>query len=373
MQPGHNDEVPPDCDLLSLIASTAADLGLDVHSVDTGQGPGDLPDLGGEHFKLLERPQIALIARDGVSSYSFGSIWHTIDSRLGIRHSHLNGDNVNRRDLRRYNVIVLPSKSQWDKDVIELLKPWVENGGTLIAVGQSSFALADEDLDVSNVRLLRDVLVDLDDYEVAMHRDWQAVEKIIPEQGEVFSHSAGVEGPTAWDPEFERADSTELLRQDDWRRLFMPAGAPLINARTNPNHWLTFGLSESTPVLFNGSKVLMAKSNVESVIRAGVLVARPEAERPNPSSEQPPLARVGWSSLPFGQEIYLRASGLFWPEAAQRLANAPLLTREGIGKGQVILFAFEPAFRGTTQDGIRMLLNALVLGPGFGTDATIAP
>lgn len=364
LTPGHADGVPSRCDLHELISSTASELRLAVHSVGTGQGPGELPDLGGSHFKLLQRPQIALVAREGVSSYSFGSIWHAIDTKLGIRHSHLDARTVRFDDLRRYNVIVLPDKASWDDDFLEDLKSWVENGGTLIATGRSAFSLANKKSGLTKVRLLRDVLDNLDDYEVAVQREWQARQETIPDITAVFSHTPGAEGPVAWDPAYERPDSTKLAREDEWRRLFMPAGAPLLAGRTNPEHWLTFGTGEAISVLYNGSLVLMAKSDVQSAVRAGVFI---------PSESAAASARVGWSSIPAGYELSLRQSGLLWPEGARRIANAPLVTREALGNGQVILLAFEPAFRGTMQEGTRVLFNAMVLGPGFGANQVVEP
>jgi hypothetical protein len=363
MTPGHADAVPIDCDLHELVSATASELKLAVHSVGTGQGKGDLPDLGGSHFELLQRPQIAMIARESVSSYSFGSIWHAIDTRLGIRHSHINGEWTQYDDLRRYNVIILPSNSSWDEGFLGALKPWVEAGGTLIATGNSAFGLANEKSGLSSVRLLRNVLQDLNDYEISVQRDWQAQQKTIPGLSSVFSHVPAEEGPVAWDPTYTRPDTAALGREDEWRRLFMPAGAPLLAGRTNPEHWLTFGTGESIAVLYNGSSVLMAKSGVQSAVRAGALSAK----------EGAPMTRVGWSSVPAGYELSLRQSGLLWPEAGQRIANAPLVTRESIGSGQVILMAFEPTYRGTMQEDTRVFLNALVLGPGFGATAVIEP
>ena len=53
------------------------------------------------------------------------------------------------------------------------------------------------------------------------------------------------------------------------------------------------------------------------------------------------------------------------PEAAQRIANSAYLTRERVGKGQIILFAGEPNFRGSTRGTNRVWLNAVVYGPGL--------
>jgi hypothetical protein len=116
-------------------------------------------------------------------------------------------------------------------------------------------------------------------------------------------------------------------------------------------------------VLVTGSTVLMAAPPVEAPVRFGVLDPRPGSE----------ASRIGWSIVPAGLELRLRMSGLLWPEAAARIANSAVVTREGRGSGQVILFANPPAFRGSTRGTARLLLNALVYGPGLGTDVPIRP
>jgi len=63
----------------------------------------------------------------------------------------------------------------------------------------------------------------------------------------------------------------------------------------------------------------------------------------------------------------LRVSGLLWPEARARWAESAYVMRETRGGGQVILFADDPVFRGMYAGTTRLLLNALFLGPGWGT------
>ncbi len=74
-----------------------------------------------------------------------------------------------------------------------------------------------------------------------------------------------------------------------------------------------------------------------------------------------------------GEVLDLRMSGLLWPEAVERLANAALVTRERKGNGQVILFAASPTFRASTRGTERLLVNAMIYGPGLGTRPTIKP
>jgi hypothetical protein len=63
----------------------------------------------------------------------------------------------------------------------------------------------------------------------------------------------------------------------------------------------------------------------------------------------------------------LHLGGLLWPEGAARLAGTAYATREGRGRGQVILFADHPAYRRWMTETERMLVNAILLGPGLGT------
>jgi hypothetical protein len=67
----------------------------------------------------------------------------------------------------------------------------------------------------------------------------------------------------------------------------------------------------------------------------------------------------------------LRLSGLLWPEARQRRANSSFATVERYGRGQVILFATNPTYRGWYPAMERLFLNAIFLGPGMGASQPI--
>ena len=67
----------------------------------------------------------------------------------------------------------------------------------------------------------------------------------------------------------------------------------------------------------------------------------------------------------------VKLSGILWPEARERWADSVYSARESVGKGQVVMFATDPNFRGYFLGGERMLLNAILLGPGFGTQQTV--
>jgi hypothetical protein len=353
-------------DLADTVRAVAGELGLALSAITTGLGEGDLPDLGGGHFTLLERPRIALVGRQGVSTTDYGAIWYTLDRDLGIRHSQIEADGLDSADLRRYNVIVLPDRwvPKIGEEALSALATWVEAGGTLIAIGNSAGALTTSESKLSQARELGSVLGTLDDYELAVLREWAAASPGPPAAAAVWSHAASADIDYPWSPlvEDSRPSLEERERRDAWQRMFMPQGA-FLAARSDPEHWLTMGVGELLPVLFGASSVLMAGSPVEAPVRLGVL---------NPSAGAGG-GRVGWGPVPAGHELLLRMSGLLWPEAGQRLANSAYLTRERKGAGQVILFAAPPTFRASTLGTTRLFLNAVVYGPGFGSMQPILP
>jgi hypothetical protein len=95
--------------LTSLVSNTATNLNISVFSLDSGFGEKELPDWGGRHFRLLNKPKIAVLGHNGFSSYDVGVSWWSLDHHLGIRHSLLNTSIIGYADLRRYNTIIMPS------------------------------------------------------------------------------------------------------------------------------------------------------------------------------------------------------------------------------------------------------------------------
>ena len=116
----------------------------------------------------------------------------------------------------------------------------------------------------------------------------------------------------------------------------------MLRAQADPDAWITVGVNAQLPVLYAGSQVLYAKPPVRTAIRL------------SPADE-------------------LRLSGLVWPEARERLARGAFLTVERMGRGQVILFASQPNFRGFWLGNARLLANAIVFGPGLGADPLRRP
>lgn len=368
-------------DISATVATLANELNVNVRAFSSGAGPGDLPDIGGRYFQLLQAPRLAIVSRGTVDTTDLGATWNSVDRYLGIRHSHLDMAELGAMDLRRYNVIIIPHMKPGglSKKSIDNLNTWVQGGGTLIAVDGAASILAAGDLEFSKVRLIKDTFEDQSIYDLAVQREWQARNpvvdfdqlqtRIVPEDIRYPWHNPG-KAPT------KKVATEEVLEKlDDWQKLFMPQGT-ILAARTDQKHWLTFGTGPVLPVLVARAPILMSDNSAQTPVRLGqfekISSSRwKQMQAAKEDSNQP--RKIGWASLPDRQQLNLRMSGLLWPEAAQRLANAAYLTREAKGKGQLILFADQPIFRGATLGSNRLLLNAMVYGPALGTDRTIIP
>jgi len=334
-------DAPERARIAALVDEVATSTGVQVLPLGTLRAPGGGPDLGGQTFELLERPRLAIVSGEGVDRSEFGHIWRFVDEELRMPASHLEASNLGRYDLRRFNVIVLPSGAgSAARGAQGALDEWVQAGGTLVAIGSSASALTGTDL--TRVVRRRDALDRLDEFAWLVDRERAArsvkvdpevlYEGIDPASAEESaeeaspSNGSGESGSSAPDPELA----------DAWDRRFSPSGV-ILRAERDRAHWLNGGArADDVPVFLSGSTALLAPGGVAVPLR---------------------LAAAG----------ELRLGGLLWPEAESRIADTAWATVESRGSGQVILFADSPVFRGFWHGTARLLANALTLGPGAGT------
>lgn len=350
-------------DWTEAVRTVADALGLAVQAVDHGRAPGELADLGGEYWQVLTAPKIALVGRGSTNMSDFGAVWYVLDHRLGIRHSHLDESRASWGDLRRYNVLYLPDR--WGggglpESLKTSLGEWVRNGGTLVATDAAARALTGGEEPLVKLRTLSQVIgEELAAYQDALYREWQAANQPLPDA--VWGHAAPDQADYPWNGLDESLpDADERKRRDQWQRQFMPSGA-MVATRVDAEHWLAAGTGEYLTVLMSRSPILMSDDPDQTPLRIGV----------HQSSDEREHRLINWSPVPAGQELIVRAGGLLWPEARERITNGAWIARESVGRGQVILFAHPPAFRGAQLGAIRLLENALILGPGLGTSQPV--
>jgi len=338
-------------DVEKKIAEAAKKAGVQVFATATGRSPDDGPDLGAPRFELLSRPRVAVLVNWPVWPSDYGHVWHLLDRELEIPFTLLDIQMLHRYDLRRYNVLVVPTGH---KTLGAMLAPhaaklsaWTRGGGTLIAVGSAAAALTGEAFDLGTVTLRRSVLAELAGYEEAAAREiasraieideaaiWDGTKKETEEKkseekkGEdkaVKSTGGGGGGDEA---------KKEAERQDAWKRRFAPKGA-VLRGLVNSDSWLTYGCRNELPVILAGDFAFVSRFPAVTPVRLA------DADE-------------------------LRLAGLLWPEARERLATTAYATTERLDAGQVIFFAWSPYFRAYWKGSGRLLANAIVYGPSLG-------
>ena len=354
------------------------------------------PDLGGDLWRPLVLPRIAVLAGSPISPSEYGSVWHLFDRELGVRLSSIDVARVATTDLRRYNVMLLPpmwgGPAGYERALgsrgVKALREWVDDGGTIVGMGAGAAFLADSSNAFSRVMLRRQHLEEHptpargipfraareSHLSEAMGLPAEDSPPPVPPPGfgvpgdgdpligpgarafageigkraaaaaRVRADAAGEttrtkEKSKAGDGKSSNGDSEleALERIDERLRRFQPRGA-ILRVDVDPRRWLAFGLPETVPVTLYTSFAYLATDPVETVGR-------------------------------FAAYDDLHLSGLLWPEAGGRWARTAYATREAKGRGQVILFAGNPVFRGYWLGTRRLLENAAILGPGMGAAA----
>jgi len=251
----------------------------------------------------------------------------------------------------------------------------VEAGGTLIAIDSSIPDLVNPEVKFSNVRMLSQTFKEIEKYDIALQREWLAQQQEYKVIDEIWNHNVADKITYPWTDGIESLSEKVLKKQEQWLTKFAPSGA-IVAARSDQKHWLTFGSPPNLPIFISNNPVLMSDEKSQAVVRLGVYQKMDKSmwQKIVASFKDKPISRkIGWSSLPDEYELKLRMSGLLWPEASQRIANSAYLTREQKGNGQIILFASQPIFRGSTMATNRLLLNALIYGAGLGTNNVVDP
>ena len=322
-----------------FLKKLAFDYGLDIFAVNTALVSSG-PDLGSNDFTMLINPRIAIAAGQPISTYSFGATWHLLDSRMKSRTSLVDVMDLGWQDLSKYNVLILPSghnmKRILDDSGINKLKDWIKDGGTLISYSNNAAFLADSSVSISSVRLRRQILNKLDSYDRDLAFVKQA-ENVSIDSVALWEGKSSEKIPTK---EKNNEAPDNIKEMDKIGRKFRPQGT-ILKVNMDPEHWLSFGCGDYVPVLYNTGNVFMAKKPVKIAGR-------------------------------LADESKLRLGGLLWPEAKSRIAESAWVTQESFGKGQIIIFATEPHFRGYFRASERVLLNAVYLGPGMGTRHSVS-
>ncbi len=325
--------------LEKVLEDLSAKHGVMVYGINTALAT-EGPDLGSGDLRLLVEPKIAVLTAPPISVSGYGMFWHMLDHDFGMRMASVDISRVGQTDLSKYNVLVIPSvwgsssaiESALGRSGISGIKKWVKDGGTLIAVGEAAAFCADTSVEISQVRLKRQSLEELEEYEYALQLE-RSADRIAIDSLRIWEAVEPKEKKPKEEKK-EKPSKEDIRRADEFARKFYPEGA-IFECSIDTTDWLSYGMDEDLPVMMYTSEAYLSKPPVKTVAR-------------------------------LKDKEKIRLSGLAWPEARERWANTAYCTRESSGKGQVILFSGYPDFRSYFYGSKRLFVNAVLLGPGLG-------
>ncbi|MFY0686772.1 MAG: zinc carboxypeptidase [Cyclobacteriaceae bacterium] len=132
--------------LHALLSKLQVEEGIKIFPLNTGATVG--VDLGSRTFYGVDKPKIALLVEEGVSSYDAGEVWHLLDNRFDMEVSLVPIRVFNRMDLNRYNTIVMVNGSYGsiNGSAVTKLKAWIQNGGKVIAFKRANSWLKSQEI-----------------------------------------------------------------------------------------------------------------------------------------------------------------------------------------------------------------------------------
>jgi hypothetical protein len=265
----------------------------------------------------LHLPRVLLLWDAPANSLSAGWSRYILEQRYGQPVTAVRVSSLARLDLRRFDVVIAPSGSYGSSlsgEPLRRLRDWIAGGGTLITLGEASRWAAAESTGLLGTTLpLR-----------------AGSAETVPAGGPLSAGAlpARPDAPPPLTP-FEQA--IRPTRE-------MPESIPgsILRVLLDEGHWLSSGTDLEIQAMVEGNRVF-APIRLDKGRNVGVYAAR---ER-------------------------LLVSGILWPGAAAQLAQSAFLIHQPIGEGHVIAFAEDPNYRAFAETTQFLLINAVLLGPGY--------
>ena len=260
--------------------------------------------LGANSVRGLMSPRVLLVYDSPGSTYSVGWARYVLERRYGQPAVAVRASTLGRADVSEFDVIVFPSgdySGEVTSGLVEELRDWMSEGGTLVTMGNSTRWAADVEL---------------------------------------LSTTAERRGGRAADTEPEDEGTPE--QPIDYLDAIVPEDEPPVNVPgailkvvLDEDHWLSAGTDGEIGVLVDGSRIFSPLK-----LDDGTNVGR------------------------YAELDELVLSGVVWEEARPQLASKAFLMHEPVGSGQIIAFAEDPNYRAYAEASELLFINAVILGPG---------
>ena len=325
--------------LYRALQAVASDTHLNIAAVASGFSAEGI-DLGSNNIKALHRPEVALAFGQGVTASEAGQVWFLLNQQLDMPVAKIDLASFQRTLLDRYTTLVLPggNYSAWDKPVVDKIKAWVSDGGTLITFQTATAwavqqGIVTERLSATEVAPARGGRTDnVPPAEQAPPQAPARPVQAVPNASNTQKGTTAVtvtrdtsNGRTA-----SSSDRLDYARQEDVEGAKRINGA-IFKADIDITHPIAYGLTSRTLYINkNGPTLLLPSANKYATV-------------------------AQYNSKPFinGYSSRLNIS---------RVANSAAIIATASGRGEVVLFADDPTYRGYWLGTARIFLNAIFFG-----------
>ncbi|HUF24665.1 MAG TPA: M14 family zinc carboxypeptidase [Vicinamibacterales bacterium] len=300
-------------DLATKLGAIVARHGVTATPTDTAFVEAGV-SLGSNDVALLKAPKVLLAYDAPSSSLSAGWARYMLERRWKQPVTTVRNSSLGRIELGDFDVLVLPSGNYtYNEDQVRRIREWVQRGGTLITMAESTrWATLERNNLLSTWTLLRDGAPN--------------VPPPAPSGG-----AAQRQTPPKVDPEkfdYEQAIQPERAQSDG------TSGA-IVRVTLDKEHWLTAGLDNEIAVIVEGSRIF-----------------------------HPLKLNQGTNVGIYAKADRLVAGGLVWPEVRTLMSQKAFLMHQRLGQGHVIGFAEDPNYRAFAEATQLLFINAVLLGGG---------
>ncbi len=305
-------------DLFERLQRLAMEHGVELHATDQSWVSEGV-NFGSGHVRFIHPAKVALAYGLPTSPLSAGWARFVLEQQYGYPVTIINTWQLGTADLDKFNVLILPDGStSWgssystvmQESMVQRLRSWIRNGGTLITFGDATRWLTEEKVDLlTTSRELRNGKP-----ERKATKEEKPAEASLPAASSVYDFEKAIQ------PKEELPELTP--------------GA-LMRIQLEPTHWLSAGYQDGQAVVMVESRNIYTPLTLDKGVNVGVY-------------------------LP---EDKLLASGFTWESSRKQLANKAYLMYQSLERGHVVAFAEDPNYR-AFMDGLNLLfLNAVLLGP----------
>jgi len=304
--------------LPGIIARIERTRGVEFYPTDSGWTSEGV-NFGSPNVHYIPEPKVLLAWGEPTHSYSAGWCRYVLEQQYGVKVTAVKTRDLARIKLERYNVLVLPNGWNYGKIMgkngVEKVKKWVAQGGTLIGIQGATTWMAEPEVELLKA-----------EREYRLDEDTAKVKKASTDKEK-----------TNRVPGSEIKDFKELqkvITAEDTEPRSLPG--VLARVRLDPDHWLSCGYDSTAIVFVQGYQVFS------------------------------PLKRSEGRNVAFytGAEDLL-VSGYAWKgPSLKQLAFKPYLMYSPMGRGHVIGFTEDPNFRAVCHGTARLMMNAVLTGPG---------